>query len=55
MTHPTPAELKAAIHDALAADFEKNGYSGQVPFIPARVHRLVDKAISDTCDRKGNQ
>lgn len=53
--HPTPAEIRAAIHDALIADYEKHGIEGDVPFIPTRVHRLVDKAISDTCDRKGNQ
>lgn len=53
--HPTPAEIRYAITNKLADDSEQNPMDGPVPFIPVRVMRLVNEAITEACDRKDNQ
>lgn len=55
MKHPTPAEIRAAITRKLHADYEDNPIGGPVPFIPVRTLRLVDEAITEACDAKGDQ
>lgn len=47
--HPTPADIRHAIHMALIDDYERHPRGGDVPFIPVRVSRIVDDAISRAC------
>ena len=49
--HPTPAEIKHEILDAIFDDMEKHTPLGTVPYIPSRVVRIVKDAISRACNR----
>lgn len=54
MAHPTPAEIKAAIFEALADDYNRVPYGAQPGemTMPIRVHRIVNEAIDKACAAK---
>lgn len=51
--HPTPAQIRGEIMDRLMADYAKHPQGGDVAFIPNRVHRLVNDAITAACEKYG--
>lgn len=47
--HPTPAEIKEAIFDALHDDLASFPMDGAAMPMPVRIYRLVNEAISKAC------
>lgn len=48
--HPTPAMIRAYITRALAEDYQQNPMNGEAAFIPVRVDRLINEAITRACE-----